>query len=65
MTSRYQANPKHQPKQRLSKVTSDLMASGWSYDTGRNVGWGNKVKEMKGNSAQIPNDQTHTLVYKM
>ena len=48
-----------------TKVTSDHMASGWSYDTERNVGWGNQVKEMKENLAQIPNDQTHTLVYKM
>ena len=53
MTSRYQPNPKQQPKYRLSKVTSDLMASGWSYDTGRNVGWGNKVKEMKGKAVSM------------
>ena len=39
------------------------MALGWSQDTGRNVGQGDRVKEMKGNWAQIPNDQTQTLVY--
>ena len=34
------------------KQTRDLMASGWSYDSDRNVGQGWKVNEMMGNKGQ-------------
>ena len=55
--SKYQPNLKHLSKQGLSNTTSDLMASGWSLDTGRNVGQGDRVIEMKRNQAQIPNNK--------
>ena len=32
-----------------SNTMCEVMASGWSSNTGRNVGQGNRVKEMKGN----------------